>query len=631
MAHPNTIAEQAQDLTLAPEDLEEIRRRALLVKDSLLGAIAQSNQVSFPQLLNRFFMGHQMPVVFVLYQKDRTGNYRRALHTVQDPVYRDALEHQLKENWEKSGVLKRPEDAVSFYQYKLLALHIDKAIAIDEKRMLNASMAVSRRPASEDYCQAFIASLIGLLQKDVYRKEHKKHIARILHEPQFHAYAQKWNRPLDDKPLLDPKGNVIAAYGIKWNSELVQLETEQLRRIANIMDEAYRDCCASHLIKCDGRPANVLFCIKTYTRTSCRFYEKYAYDIRIIIPPTQHNDMLSLFRCMRDTRCSLGKGEWEYAYADAEGAIVTEVRRTYSSAALVDPKPADRAIDREFWELLRSDEGIATIMKSLALPSDDTRFICDPTVYSRQCIVKYQPFGRGGVERMGARAAKMSIWENKAQQRVHHDMLRMVATHYLLTAMAPPMDEKEELAVRCMPISVSGNAWMAMLTTDVWNTKRKMADDRSFYNGFRIYHNVLTPVTSTIRRRAKNLYLAQVRRMFHEEIRSAYLTVDGEFRGVDIAPLVLRFNRRSKQLCAIFPFDLVQLAYASTAEHKGCEKCIQLFNISPERVHVSTRENPLFRLTQFQVYITEMDIKEALELGYRDTFEELALESTKKP
>lgn len=653
-----------------PLTLEE-RTRVTLITHALLSVFTQNleGRAAVFQFLNRVMSLFFQPVglLFLSYDTFKRGGvpdsqYRLIFHTIQDPLAKRSFEHDLITRF--SGVQKHSsksrrhspraesEQIVVFAADSPISEYLHPVFSLNYRIVL---VSCESAPDSPVHGRGFHYVKPG-------SNQNSRMLSSVFAPTKFLAFREvvdiAHGMSEEFRELTARFGRVVdIAQGTLNSSDAAQyisLLIDSVRQ--EVLEGEYARIWDSPLLcKEKKNPSNIFFFLRTYTSRDLRF-GAYNYDVRFIFPESQQEDIRNVLQTIAESRdpdviCAFNKGKSgdsgklpertsrDWYFLNKKVSVSKEGTRSYVLRTGLAPErnmryPAHE-LDDQFWSHLEKQEAVDELLSCLRTRfGKDARSMSDPVFSSGIAYTLYHPFREGGLDRVKPKEL--------ARGYQSCDVRRLIASHYLFSAMAP---KSGNLAILLVPIFLSGAVWMTVgVITDLSIFDQNDATTESRSGGgadytneplpqliwerfYHFYYDIGVRLARRIRFSAKKLFMHEVYTVVFQGIRdlSDVMLSGGKYNP---RRRIYDIHRRLSLIALVYPFDVPSIEVIEVTPDAGPpndtarhEIVLELFDDTDLYVNVKRLKNNNFPRLVEKEYLSDEElwkpVREAVDDGQR--------------
>ena len=536
------------------------------------------DRISIRQLINRLLLLFQRPVIFVIYRSESSG-WRRVFHSHRDYAYQKRFHNEIidelhtsedKELYQPTPASPKAPQRITGTDFGIILIGV--SLVKTEKPDSPDSMSIKFAPieeGAEEY--RLLASLWNAFLKSRYSESV--------------GVPQRLSAMLE--ALFDNKNEARPKTAEPDDTRLTPGFLEQ--QIGIIQDQVtepvYRDVEHSPLISNRGkRPRNIFFLLRYYDEVEYRkrsahddkappnlAYE-YPYSIRMLLPPSQEDDIRKSFNTMRNLVAFRDREHktWRYQYENEnDGRSIRETNDEYTDSQWAE----------WFWRTLETDKGIDTFIHILTSPfGKGTRGLGDPTLASGFVHFRAAIFSDGGVNRI---LPDLRRFKKKFEKKGLEDMKRIVILHYLFGAASPTAANKENMGAMIVPLRAGSRTYMTITQVTLMKKKGKLVgeDYEHWLRNIHFFSDVGRHAVQRLRYHSKAVYLDQIKTIFVNTFKSKLEIKNNDPdkpRRVAAEDIEDEINTQCDNLCRVWPYPKVELFFEGGGAPDGDENSVSM-------------------------------------------------------
>lgn len=494
---------------------EEYRRRVTLVQSLLYSIYIEKpiHKTSIYRLIDCISLLFREPVAIVVYKICKVeGRVKPCFYSIQSHNH---ISH-FQERVNKDKKNKKLRLKISNTSFSLGIYNIDFSEDTEEK-FSHVSHSTDNRIKLE---VSSLKKLWALLSKPKDSFAFEFGLEGFLESILQQGCSDKQNQDLHYTP---PMNSVPVE--IQRNEEFL---AKQESNIIAVLEEIYLKAKQTPLITRNGfHFASILFYINSHIYPS-RTHSSYNYPLKIIIPPSQLEDIKNIFILLRNAIRTNGSIRYfSYTFDDTEKPIC------YKNKEFIDYDAIDF-----FWKNIETDEGIETLLDILQQPFTTRSFTDDSIV------------------------AGITHWHHPwstefgALQRYYNNSSvieknRIIIVYYLCSVMTRNNDE--DLIVKTHPTRIGGTSFITIACPFAQTNDHN--NDSLFNLPYYIYSYIIRDITNKLRSNLKTTYLNQIK----ECVIDSVMTTLKENYMLKKEVLLSKLNASFLQLALSYPFESLSL------------------------------------------------------------------------
>jgi hypothetical protein len=619
--------------------------RITLITHAMLGVFSQNlrGRAAVFQVLNRLFTLLFRPFGFLVFKKvtpvsAKNTRYQLIYHSLQDPLYKPSFEKELSRFF--SADIKKDKDPAIFtvgaqaeeYLHQIFHLpfyvglvetsFVSSAVrSVDERKFRFVFHKRGSSAASRDF--------LSLLDSSNYQA--LRGIVDISHgmNQELSSLTAHYGKVVDHCPV-----GIASREDQEFVGSLIRRVNE------SVLEKEYAKLWDSPLI-CPQRknPSNIFFFMRTYTRRGLRF-GLYDYDVRFMFPPSQRLDIQETFETIRYAQTPAAK---DFYHKKKTGGVVnlahddrywyflvkrvqidksaSRHKRLYNLRVSSKPERNLRYpnthFDESFWTHLANDHSVSELLSCVESPfGENARSMSDTVFSSGVASTLYRPFAEGGLERVTSRETKKGYGSC--------DVRRLLASHYLFSAMAPKSDD---LAILLIPIFLSGSVWLVIgVIADVragdGHDSEKLPKE-TWNRFYHYYYDIGVRLAKRIRSSAKQMYSREVYVIVFAEMEILVELIVSRTQ-FSLRNTIANIRSRLLLLSRVYPFDIPDLESLESHDHHNKDAVnFEIFKGSGLWVRIVRRENKHFPRLVTKEYLTYQELQEPVRAAVANAEKQL--------
>lgn len=550
------------DMKLSAIQKKEVLTKA---KDDFYQIVVQGlwARVGVYQFLNRLLLVLQHPAIITVYRKRGQEN-EEVFTTFGDKTNRTKFHKHLKTVSEE--VIR--EDMIQIFNTNY-SLHFIKVKKIsDEKYGPEGGLEFEPYPKDD----ALFQVVEQLLSKEEANAD-----------PFFlHLDANTyWQQNLDKTFSDNSKKNKQYSYAPDLmrnrahREDIFDIDIASFFR-ARVFDPVFEEVLGSPLLR--GRdgitPYNICYFIRTFPAegTSNRYFGRYEYDVRLIVPLEQRDSFIKFFEKLTPQLDNL-ESPWKTGSSDREFQHFEDSRYVDDLKAYI------------------ARHGFSDLIELIQQPyGPHTRCFVDPVFSSGFLDIRRDALtGKYGLDRIEENL------EYSDEESIFADRIRIAAIYYLFCGMSPDIyDDHARISCLIQPLRVGPSPWVCSVTLTEFHKDEK--ENFLNWNRYRrFYYDIGVRGGRRIRQLMQQVFMEMVSSivytsLMHED-NLAIMEAEKEKHAVpriDVSRATTHMNEQFYDLSKLFPFRQVFIQPRWNGESSGNDnevaydldaKCVLLFDL----------------------------------------------------